>query len=295
MSNVNRFNVRELKNKFDFAETEENYFFKPRHVQHLEFKEPYRTETYGMGLITGGSIILKVDLQEYHVTAPSLICMGPNVIRQWIPTHEPLETSSFFLTDDFLLPMLSDVKFFNQFPFFQKNGVHYCPIMELEKIQLEIIFKKIEDIENNNYSYKKELLKSYAIALLYEISEIYSNYSNQAIQKISKSDLLVHNFKDLLFKYFHKERSVKFYAMKLFLHPKYFSQTIKDSTGKTASDWICEITILEAKVLLQNPDLTINEIAEQLHFPDASTFGKYFKKHTTKSPSYYRKSIVKKS
>ena len=295
MSDINRFDVTELKNQFDSLETGENYFFKPRHVQHLQFKEPYRTETYGMGLITGGSITLKIDLQEYQVTAPSLICMGPNVIRQWIPTHEPLETSSFFLTDDFLLPMLSDVKFFNRFPFFQKNGVHCCPITESDKIQLETIFKKIEDLENNNYRYKNELLKSYAITLLYEISEIYSNYYDQTIQKISKSDLLVQKFKDLLFKYFHKERSVKFYAMKLFLHPKYFSQTIKESTGKTASDWINEITVLEAKVLLQNLDLTINEIAEQLHFPDASTFGKYFKKNTSKSPSSYRKLLAKKS
>ena len=46
--------------------------------------------------------------------------------------------------------------------------------------------------------------------------------------------------------------------------------------------------ILEIKALLQSTSLSIQEISNRLSFPDQSFFGRYFKKHTGKSPLQYR-------
>ncbi|WP_366518190.1 helix-turn-helix domain-containing protein, partial [uncultured Mucilaginibacter sp.] len=46
--------------------------------------------------------------------------------------------------------------------------------------------------------------------------------------------------------------------------------------------------VLEAKVLLRNYEISIAQVAEEINFPDQSSFGKYFKKHTGFSPSEYR-------
>ena len=64
----------------------------------------------------------------------------------------------------------------------------------------------------------------------------------------------------------------------------------RTSTGKSASQWIDDYVVLEAKTLLKSTNLTILQISEELHFANQSFFGKYFKQHTGLSPMRYRRS-----
>jgi len=66
------------------------------------------------------------------------------------------------------------------------------------------------------------------------------------------------------------------------------SAAIKEASGKTAGDWMTEMLMLEAKVLLQDKQLTIAQIADQLKFIDPSHFGKFFKAQTGVSPLAFR-------
>lgn len=63
------------------------------------------------------------------------------------------------------------------------------------------------------------------------------------------------------------------------------------SSGKSVKQWINDRIILEAKVLLNEPDQSILQISESLGFPNQSAFGTYFKKITTLSPLNYRKAL----
>lgn len=294
MPYINRLNINELRGQFDAPQKEKGYFLKPDYVQHLEYYEPYRTETYGIGLVLEGQIRLKADLQVYEVAAPALICMGPQIIRAWEPIEERFITATLFVTPDFLLPMLSDSQFLSRFSFFHKNGIHAWSITEAESACLQRLFDRVEEIERQEQAHTEDLLRAYTLALMYEVASLYAVVAKERLSKLSKSELLVRHFKDLVAQHFRQERKVKFYAEQLFLHPKHLSQTLKEQTGKTASEWITEIVILEAKVLLQDAELTIGTITDQLNFPDASTFGKYFEKSTQQSPSAYRKNAQNK-
>lgn len=127
--------------------------------------------------------------------------------------------------------------------------------------------------------------------MLYEIASIY-NQQNFAINTVqNRSQLLLSDFKKLVYVHFSEERSVKFYAEKLFVTPKHLTETVKEITCKTAGQWIDETVILEAKILLQNPALTIAQISDILHFADQSTFGKFFKNITELSPVAYKQSV----
>jgi len=46
--------------------------------------------------------------------------------------------------------------------------------------------------------------------------------------------------------------------------------------------------LIEIQMLLRNTDLSVQEIAYQLHFPDQSYLGRFFRKHTGLSPTAYR-------
>ncbi|WP_298650554.1 helix-turn-helix domain-containing protein [uncultured Proteiniphilum sp.] len=90
--------------------------------------------------------------------------------------------------------------------------------------------------------------------------------------------------------HFKQHRGLDFYASKLCLTPKYMSTIIKQTSGKTAGDWIDDYILLEAKALLKSTNMTIQQISDELNFPSQSFFGKYFKRLTGVSPKEYRKS-----
>jgi AraC-like DNA-binding protein len=89
--------------------------------------------------------------------------------------------------------------------------------------------------------------------------------------------------------FYRKEHSVKFYAGKLCLTPKYLSSVIYEISGKHASDRIHEYILLEAKALLKSTDMSLKNISDVLCFCTPSHFGRFFKRYTGFTPSAYRK------
>ena len=87
---------------------------------------------------------------------------------------------------------------------------------------------------------------------------------------------------------YRKERSVVYFANRLCISPKHLSMVVKKVSGRTASDWIDEYVVLEAKQMLRTTTLTVQEVSRELNFANQSFFGKYFKKHVGMSPSEYR-------
>ena len=75
---------------------------------------------------------------------------------------------------------------------------------------------------------------------------------------------------------------------KIHISPQHLSTTVNKITGKTVTDIIAKLVITDAEAKLKSTDLTIQEIAYSLNFPDISFFGKYFKRYTGMSPKQYR-------
>jgi AraC-like DNA-binding protein len=109
---------------------------------------------------------------------------------------------------------------------------------------------------------------------------------------ISRPQVLVNQFIDLVNQHFIAERNVSFYANQLFISPKYLSQIVAEKTGQKALAFIRDRIILEAKVLLQNKEKSISEVSYVLRFSSPTQFGKYFKKYSGMSPGTFRKQAV---
>ena len=100
---------------------------------------------------------------------------------------------------------------------------------------------------------------------------------------------IVERFIALVEEHYREERLIGFYADKLCITPKYLSKLVKENTGRSAGEWIESHVILEARAMLQSSDMTIQQIASSLNFPNQSFFGKYFKRATGLSPKQYRR------
>jgi len=73
------------------------------------------------------------------------------------------------------------------------------------------------------------------------------------------------------------------------------TKSVKAVTGKSPTQWIDELIVLEAKVLLYQSHLTISEISYELGIEDSSCFGRMFKKYTGLTPGDFRRQSEKTS
>ncbi|MDT3994986.1 AraC family transcriptional regulator, partial [Mammaliicoccus fleurettii] len=81
-------------------------------------------------------------------------------------------------------------------------------------------------------------------------------------------------------------------AEQVHISPKYLSHLFKEEVGVTLSNYITEKKLEEAKIWLDNSNLSISEIAHQLSFSDQSHFIKVFKHNNGITPKQYRVSKV---
>lgn len=126
------------------------------------------------------------------------------------------------------------------------------------------------------------------LALTYRLCSIYSRRiieeKNVAGHKIDTFIKLIR----LIEKYYMQERGVAFYADKLCLSPKYLSALSKSVCGYTVQELVFRVIIRKSIFWLKNTNKSVQEISDDLNFPNASFFGTFFKKQTGLAPSYYR-------
>ena len=83
---------------------------------------------------------------------------------------------------------------------------------------------------------------------------------------------------------------IDFYANKLCVSQKHLSSIISEVSGYGAKEWIDRAIISSAKIMLRHSNLQASEIANQLNFPNASFFSKFFHRLTGYTPIQYRNS-----
>ena len=83
--------------------------------------------------------------------------------------------------------------------------------------------------------------------------------------------------------------TVAWFADKCCLSTGYFGSLVKTETGSAAKDIIAGHLLARAQQLLNDDTLTIATISECLGFDYPQHFVRFFKAHTGKTPSEYRK------
>ncbi len=71
-------------------------------------------------------------------------------------------------------------------------------------------------------------------------------------------------------------------------HPFYISKVLKDKKGITLKQYIIKYKLAAARAMLENSNKSVNEIAEETGFTDASYFTKTFKSAFGETPKKYR-------
>ncbi len=142
--------------------------------------------------------------------------------------------------------------------------------------------------DDDNKVFMQISLSKLGEVILHEI--FYYVFSNQpAAQPILDSkELIYQTFLTSLIQNHKHERAIEFYAHEQHLTPRYFSSVIMKKTGRTAKQWITQVTINSIKQSLLYSGKSIKEISSAFNFTNQSFFGKYFKQAVGLSPTEFR-------
>lgn len=259
-------------------------------IEHLEqLRYPCRIDAITILICLEGNVDCRINLHDYHIGPRGILINFPENIIQ-------IERQSHFRA--YALLISSDYERELQLEFRQRlssyidlrdNPLTYAPIADI--IHLRHYYTLLHDSITAAQPEAAHIIRGLTNALVYEILGIINRQRQQHEDlypsKVSHLQFDFERFMSLVAQHHLQQRAVKFYATQMSLTPNYLTTIVKDYSGRTASQWIDQYVVLEAKTMLRFSGLSIQEIAYRLNFPNQSTFGKYFKKQTGLSPSNY--------
>lgn len=110
-----------------------------------------------------------------------------------------------------------------------------------------------------------------------------------------RKDILFNQFAELAALNCHKEHGVNYYADTLYITKGYLEKIVRNKSGKTPKAFLIGLLCNKAIVLLSDTTDTVEHIAEQLGFKEASAFSTLFKRCTGYSPTAFRQDNVNKN
>lgn len=285
-------NIRDGFNKI-IAGNNDMIICDPRQLKEsVPFREPCKINAFILVICSKGEGKLKINLSEFIVRPGMLFINFPENIIQIEKMSTDLEAIAIIISESFMQEIQTDIR--NMVSLYMKfRADPYLLLSEQEQSILQQYITLARELSDSQVKkFQKESLFELSKSIAYRIAALIDEKMSSAFQvnaiPKSRKEIIFNQFMNLLTLYHKQERSVQFYASKLFINPKYLSTVIREYSGKTAAAWIDDFVILEAKALLKYSDKSIQEIAYLLNFPTQSFFGKYFKHHTGTSPGAYK-------
>lgn len=251
------------------------------------YRQSCRLQACIVAICTEGTMKASINLLDYEIHPNDLIVLLPGTIIQFRERTEKvcLCFAGFSAGCTGRINLIKSI------------GEAYTKLLEQPVVPLS---EKVSDYLKEYFSLLSRIScdESFDLApeianlslqtILTSIQLIYRNHpgdNNSNRKKEICRELIQHiteNYKN--------ERCAQFYADKLGISLQHLSTTVKQVTGKSVLDTIAYIVIIDAKAKLKGTDMTIQEIAYSLNFPNASFFCKYFRRHVGMSPLEFRNS-----
>ncbi|WP_299364052.1 helix-turn-helix transcriptional regulator [Winogradskyella sp.] len=254
----------------------------------------FRSNTYSIILLTKGEAKYKIGLSEYSITSGSLYFQAPQHLRYYNRLSD-WEGYVIVFMDSFFEDHPTLKALVTQFEGFKISSKVVVPMKSDVLSETHLMFKHLYAISYSKSEDRLNKAKALLELIMFQSVEHYNQlYKNQ---KESKQHRIVKQFEQIIEEhlYFITQRQVERQltiseiAERINVNATYLGEVLKKITGKTPKEIFSDRIVLEARSLLANTDMAINEIAYFLLFQDASNFTKFFKLKTGILPSEYRK------
>ena len=226
-----------------------------------------------------GTGVHNIDLQSYQMRPNVLFALSPGIVHD---CKSELDLGGYILhfSPAFLLAE-------DGLPEEDLLGGNYYEVAEAteeEGHEIDLLFEKIlAEASAKRKGYLQVIRAWIHILLIYKQRMLIKTKSDE-----QNSTSLSRQFNQLIDHHYLQERQVQYYATQLHMSVSHLNNSIKASTGLSASEHIRQKIMLEAKRQLSFSAASISEIAFHLGFEDPNYFWKYFKRYTGLTPGQFK-------
>jgi two-component system response regulator YesN len=153
-------------------------------------------------------------------------------------------------------------------------------------IEMDRIFGSNRNLFVEMYKFRDiNEAKEWLIGICSEVMKrIRAEKGNTCRHLVKKAKEFIHE------NYYDNDLTIEKVAKHIHISPSYFSAIFKKETKETFVNYLVNVRMTEAKLLLRTTEMKTLEIAERVGYLEPSYFSYVFKKHCGISPSLYRNS-----
>lgn len=235
-------------------------------------------------LVTDGRVCIRINGQDFTIEASGLIILSPiHLVR--LLHIEPgsrchlLTASKYILKESLSLPYIQ---------------LYNHPIIRLSPDECSLLSgcmgRILGSVLRRDHHLHRELVLNSLQLFLIELNNMLTaghRFDRAAVS--DRQNAVFHEFLSLLLLHYREEHNTEFYARRLNMSIHNLGRIIKGVANASPSDIIYEVLFTEARRLLSETDIPVQQISMSLHFSDQSAFGKFFKRKAGISPAEYRK------
>ena len=283
----------------DFSSLGEEYIFarvEPGDLSPAEVGSPWCFDGVAFIMMLNASGSVTINLDTFEVPSYSVMVIPPDTsVSLHCDDIADMEAYMLFISKQFLQSVNIDPNAIGHHSYNPDTS----PILKVSPTDTDLLRRYLSLLRDNadmpvESPYRMSIARNLIANLIYILFELdrqrHTDYECDDKTPRSRRVNYVNDFLRLVRQHHREQRSVSYYADRLFITPKYLSLIIKETTGYSAAHWISRHVILEAKNMLRFSGKNIQQIAYELNFPNQSSFGKYFKHCTGMSPSEFQHS-----
>lgn len=257
----------------------------------LAQRSVHRLTYYDITFICEGDGRFSINNEHNDATSCDVFFSKPGEIRNW-DTNKIEDGYALIFEDAFLSSLFKDTLFVEHLSFFksgkQTSKLHLSDMLYHRILLiLQSIKMEITDYKNNGVDVLKALLYE-VLMLLDRAYKAETSSKGDNVKDAGKVHL--DKFIYMVDRFSQKHHTVQYYADKLCITSNYLNEIVTFSLGISAKQYIINKVIDEACRLLLYTELSISDIAFELHFSTVSYFIHCFRQHTGGTPLSYRKS-----
>lgn len=243
----------------------------------------FRLDTLYICLVEKGEHSFVFNSIRYSVKAGDMIICHPNDFFSELKFSDDYFGLTIYTTLDFASGDIDPMVF-------QKclRTLRYSPVIHLSDNMNMLMrqYSELLHIRKTIYPENKQVLPIERIcqAMISDIFSFAFENNTQTYVTQDRPSAIFHDFIDLLGSLNKKELSMEYYARRLSITPKYLSYICKRQSGKTATEWIKEYVMNDARRYIVGSDYSIKQIASHLGFSNFSFFCKTVKRHFGMTP-----------
>ena len=250
----------------------------------MQQQPPFVINDHRLGIITHGEGHINFNLMDRHLSAGTLIYLGPGTIIDPIHFSDDLELMGIGLFADFPMPFAA-----GQFPSAFNGQVRdfQLPVSVEDQQTARNILDTLWHLVHQK-DYHRPTASSLVAALMHHYDQLFHRQTDQLATTRSREQTIFDRFIQLVNQHCRQQHQISYYADRMCLTERYLGTVIRQTSGTTAKEWIDRALITQAKVLLRHSDKSVVQISEDLNFPNPAFFSKYFKRLTAMTPLEYR-------